>query len=118
MDYGRDKNGTGCWNRRDDAQLFSIANTRSKRAFVVAGSTRCARWIAMWAGHIREMQNGQVFVVRQDWLSADEPFQSALRRAVKAGFPGLIVRVGDAATILPSSDHGIKGQVYTPISSL
>jgi len=117
MAYGEDNKGHKCWHRKDDSRLFIVENTSGKRSYVVASSFLCARWIALWARHIREVDNGQVFSVKREWLEADLPFQSALRRAVKAGSPGLITRVGDAATILESRPHGIEGCVYTPMSS-
>ena len=117
LEYGHDKDGKPCWHRQDDMKLFIVQNTNRKRAYVVAASSRCARYIALWADHLRDFKNGEVFHVKQERLALDEPFQSALRRAVKGGFPGLITRVGDSATILGSSSHGIMGQVYMPISS-
>jgi hypothetical protein len=116
--YGQDKDGNCAWHRTDNAQLFIVENTSGKREYLVAASFHCARWLALWGGHLRDIDNGNIFSVKQDWLNADQPFRSALRRAVKAGFPGLIKRIGDAATILESRDHCIVGQVYTPISSV
>lgn len=106
-----------CFHQCETAKLFIVRNTAEKPLFVVAKDFACARWIAMTSDHIRSVGNGKVFGVRDDWLAKDDPFRSALRRAVAGGSPGPITRVGDSAVIIANLNAGIKGRVYPPLST-
>jgi hypothetical protein len=118
MKYDRLKLANNCYRQREGCKLFIVRNTGEKDLHVIACDAACARWVALQMYHIRSLENGTVLIVGDDWLAKDEPFISALRRAVAGGFPGAIKRVEDNAVIIENLHAGIEGKVYPPLSSV
>lgn len=84
-----------CHERRDDLKVFYVYNTADRVVTVLAKDAACAREFALYAGHIKERQNGRVLVLKPENELKLRNSGDALGRALRDGKPGVVKKVGE-----------------------
>jgi len=101
---------TRCRERRDDLRVYYVVNTADRRLTVFARDAQCARHFAHRHGHIQDIKNGRVLVMKEDGETVLRSSGSALGRALRAGYPGVVTALGENVVMAESK------KVYTPMT--
>lgn len=99
-----------CNERKDDLRVFYVINTSDNRLTVLARDAKCARHIAHQHGHIKELSNGRVLVMKPENEVELRKSGKALGRALRDGFPGAVSQLGDNVVMERTK------MVYTPMT--
>lgn len=99
-----------CNAKSDDLKLFRVENRAGRSIKIAALDAECARMFAQYNGHVQEAKNAKVFVYKDEWLTKQKQDGTAIWRALKEGFPGVLKEVGSHVVIES------RGKVFTPLS--
>jgi hypothetical protein len=83
-----------CQRRSEDLNVYYVYNTADRKLTVLAKSYRCARYIAYVDGHIHKEKNGRAFQLKDGMQKKLLTDGSALGRALRDGYPGVIENIG------------------------
>lgn len=104
--------GQRCLAHSDELKLFRVENRAGKSIKIAAIDPDCARIFATHSRHVHEAKNAKVFVYKDEWLEGQRKSGSAIGRALKAGFPGVLKEVGNHVLI------EARKKVYSPLSTV
>ncbi|WP_170003231.1 hypothetical protein [Pseudopontixanthobacter vadosimaris] len=99
-----------CNERREDLRVFYVYNTADRKMIVLARDVACARYYAHAHGHLRDIKNGRVMVMRETNELELRHSGKALGRALRDGYPGVVTQVGN--NVINKS----RNKVYIPMT--
>ena len=99
-----------CNKRKDNLNVFYVINTSGNELTVLAQDAKCARHFAHRHGHIKDLSNGRVLVMKPESEAELRKSGKALARALRDGFPGVVSELGDNIIMERTKN------VYTPMT--